>query len=109
MFGSGLDLTVSDSLIDRPTGRYHSSYFSLGRQFGRRVYVSGDLTTSLSVVRLSRSDGVVVELRPKTTRFGGSTSVYLTRLLSLLTTIERTLDEDMHDFRILSGITVRLR
>lgn len=109
MFGSGLDFTVSDSLIDRPTGRYHSTYFSLGRQFGRRVYVTGEYSTSLSVVRLSQSDGIAVELRPHTTRYGGSANLYLGRYFSLLSTVERTVDEDVQDLRILSGITIRLR
>lgn len=107
--GSGLDLTASDSLFDQPTGRYHSQYISLGRQIGRSVYASGDYSTSLSVIRFSRSDGIIVETRPHTSRFSGTASINVGRSISLLTTVERTSDDQSHDLRLLSGITYRTR
>ena len=107
--GSGLDLTASDSLFDQPTGRYHSQYVSIGRQLGRSVYASGDYSTSLSVIRFSRSDGIIVETRPHTSRFSGTASRNVGRSVSLLTTVERTSDDQTHDLRLLSGITYRTR
>ncbi len=107
--GTGLDLAASDSLMERPTGSYHSQYVSVGRQLGRRVYASGDYSTSLSVIRFSRSDGIVIETRPQTRRLSATATVNVGRGVSLLTTAERT-DEDFgHDVRILSGITYRIR
>lgn len=106
---TGFDVTVSDSRIDRPTGNYHSSYVSIGKQLGRRVYVSGDYTTSLSLVRFSRSDGILIEVRPHTTRFGGTSTINLGRVVSLLFTAERTHDDDVHELRVLSGITYRFQ
>ncbi len=106
---SGVDLSVSDSIMHRPTGRYHSTYVSAGRSFGRAVYVSGDYTTSLSVVRFSRSDGITIETRPHTTRISGTASVIVGRSASLLATVERTRDGTFRDLRVMAGITYRIR
>jgi hypothetical protein len=106
---SGFDVSVTDSLIDRPTGGYHSRYFSLGRQFGRNVYVSVDYTNSLSILRFSRSDGIIVELRPLTHRFSGTSVINISRVLSLLTTVDRTIDDQVTELRLMSGITYRFR
>jgi hypothetical protein len=107
--GSGIDLSASDSLARRPSGSYHSRYVSIGRQIGRSVYVSGDLSTSLSVVRFSRSDGIMIETRPHTTRVSGTATVYVGRSVSLLATVERTNQDEVREFRVLSGITYRIR
>ncbi len=107
LFGSGLDFTVSDSRIERPTGNYHSTYLSLGRQIGRRLYVNADYTTSLALVRFVRGDGVIIDLRPQTSRFGASGVLTLSRTLSLLVTAEETIDGDVTELRILSGLSVR--
>ena len=109
VFGTGLDISASDSRVQRASGPYHSSYFSVGRSLGRTVYVSADYTTSLSVVRFLRSDGVVIETRPSTRRYTGSGSVTLNRHFSILTTIDYTLDEAMREVRILSGLSYRIR
>ena len=107
--GSGIDVSVSDSLMHRPTGSYHSSYFSVGRQIGRNTYLSGDYSTSLSVIRYSRGDGITIETRPHTTRFSGMATINITRSLSLLATIERTNMDQGHEFRVLAGLTYRIR
>ncbi len=104
--GSGLDVTVSDSRMDRPNGALDSWYVSVGRLVHPKVYLSGDFTTSLSVVRLSR-DGVMIEDRPRTNRISGAGMVYLTRLMSLQVTAERTTDNHVHEFRMLAGIAYR--
>jgi len=106
---TGFDISGSDSYVDRATGPYHSRYVSIGRQLGQALYVSGDVSTSLAVLRFSRSDGVVVEMRPHTTRVTGSAVVNVGRSTSLLLTIDRTVDEGSKDLRVLSGITYRLR
>jgi hypothetical protein len=107
--GSGLDLAVSDSRINRPGGDYHSSYISIGRQFGRSVYVSGEYTTSLSKVRFLRSDGVLIETRPHTKQFGGTATINLGGSMSLQLTLEQTLDDSVSEFWMLSGLTFRFR
>ena len=106
---SGFDISASDSLMNRPTGSYHSRYVSAGRQVGRTVYVSGDYSTSLSVVRFSRSDGITIETRPHTTRFAGTTTVIVGRSISLLATVEHTRDDQVREFRVLSGLTYRIQ
>jgi hypothetical protein len=105
----GLDAAASDTVVDRPTGRYHSRYLSLGRQIGRHVYASVDYTTSLSVVRYSRSDGITIETRPHTSRISGSATVNLGGAMSLLVTAERSRDDSSHEFRVLAGVTYRMR
>lgn len=107
---TGLDVAMSDSLFQRPMGRsYHSRYFSVGRTIGRAVYLSGDFTTSLSVVRFVRSDGLVVEMRPATSRFGSSAVITLNRAISILTSGEYTLDGDVHDLRVVTGLNYRFQ
>lgn len=107
--GSGIDLSGSDSLMHRSTGSYHSRYISVGHQAGRRGYVSGDYTTSLSVIRFSRSDGITIETRPHTTRLSGTGTMNIDRSVSLLGTIERTQEDSSHDLRMMVGLTYRIR
>jgi len=107
--GSGLDISASDTLTTRTTGRHHSRFVSIGRQLGRVVYASVDFNDSLAVVRFSRVDGVIVESRPRTHRWSGTASVMLVDGLSLLLTGERTRDDDYAETRFLAGLTYRLR
>lgn len=109
VFGSGFDLSGSDSRIERSTGPYHSSYVSIGRSVTRAIYVSADYSTSLSVIRFLRSDGVLIETRPSTRRYSASGSVNLNRSLSLLTTLDYTVDDDLKELRVLSGLSYRIR
>lgn len=110
VLGSGVDLTVSDSRIMRPTGTYHSTYASAGRELGRRLYATAEFSTALSLVRFTRSDGIVVETRPSTKRFGGNVSLQMWRATSAFVLVERTLDnDDYREWRALSGLTFRLR
>ena len=106
---TGLDVSASDSRINRPTGAYHSRYLSIGRNVGRSVYLSGDYSTSLSVVQFLRSDGIVIETRPWTRRFSGSANATLGRSTSLLFTIDYTQDEAQDEIRMLSGLSYRFR
>lgn len=106
---SGVDLTVSDSQIQRPTGRYQSLYVSAGRQIGRSVYLSGDYSSAVSIVRFTRMDGLTIESRPATRQFGGSATINLTRSASLFANLTRTTDDSTSEMRILAGLTYRLR
>jgi hypothetical protein len=107
--GSGVDVTVTDYRISRPTGRYNSLYASVGRQIGRAVYLSGDYSSSVSIVRFTRSDGITVETRPETTQLGLSAVVMTGRHISLSVTAETTHDNDVSDVRVLAGMTYRFR
>jgi hypothetical protein len=69
--------------------------------------LSGEYTTSLSVLRYAREDGFVVENRPHTDRLGASANIYLSRSLSLLVVGDHTRDEGYKETRILSGLSVR--
>ena len=107
--GSGVDLTVSNTRMNRPTGRYDSLYVSGGRQVGRAVYLSADYATSVSLVRFTRSDGVTIEQRPETRQFGGSAIVTLGRVFSVHAMVTDTRDDEIHEYRVLAGLTVRTR
>jgi hypothetical protein len=107
--GSGFDLAASDTRTHRTSGSYHSDYLSIGRQIGRRLYVSGDYTTSLSIVQFSRSDGIVIEDRPATKRLSGTGSINVGATTSLQITLDRTWDRGVREFRILSGVSYRFR
>jgi hypothetical protein len=109
LLGSGFDVSASNSRIDRPAGAYHSRYVSVGRAIRRSLYVSGDYSTSLSVVQFLRSDGIVIETRPWTRRFSGSANATLGRSVSLLFTVDYTRDEAQDELRVLSGLSYRFR
>lgn len=109
LFDTGLDVSASNARIDRPTGPYDARYVSVGRSVGRSVYVSGDYSTSLAVVRFLRSDGVTIETRPWTRRLSGQVSATLNRQFSLVGVVDFTMDEGMNDLRVMTGLTYRLR
>ena len=106
---TGVDAAFSDARIDRSTGPYHSRYVSVGRGIGRAAYASFDYSTSLSVIRFERLDGVIIETRPWTHRWSGSGSINVSRALSLLLTVDRTTDDTVRDLRMLTGLSYRIR
>ena len=109
VLGTGLDVSASNARIDRPTGPYDARYVSVGRSLGRSVYVSGDYSTSLAVVRFLRSDGVVIETRPWSRRLSGQLSATLNRQFSVIGVVDYTMDEGANDLRAMTGLTYRLR
>jgi hypothetical protein len=109
LFASGFDVSGSDALIDRPSGPYHSRYVSVGHTLGRKMYLSGDFSTSLAVVRFLRSDGVAIETRPWTRRFSANLSATLNRQFSLIGVVDYSVDEGLKDLRIMTGLTYRIR
>jgi hypothetical protein len=105
---TGLDLTASDSKIDRGTsGSYDSWYVSLGRSLGGRVYMTGDYSSSLSVFHFTSSSGFLIDTRPRSRRLSVSGIINSTRSTSLLITAERVFDDTATQTRILSGLTYR--
>ena len=106
---SGVDASYSDARIGRSTGPYHSRYMSIGRGIGRAAYASFDYSTSLSVIRFERFDGVIIETRPWTRRWSGSGTVNVGRAVSLMFTLDRTTDDALRDLRILTGLSYRIR
>ena len=108
LFGTGIDINVTDYRYQRGSASsYDSWYVSAGRSFGPRLYLSGEYTTSLSVLRYAREDGFIVENKPQTDRFGASANIYLTKALSLLVVADYTRDEGYKETRVLSGLSVR--
>lgn len=107
VLGSGLDLSISDNRMQRPTGDYDAWYGSIGRNFGQRLYVSLDYSTSLSILRITDSGGVTIESRPHTRRLGISANANLSRRLSLFLTAERFVDDTSTDYRAVLGINYR--
>jgi hypothetical protein len=72
-------------------------------------YLSGDYSTSLSVVRFLNSEGVIIETRPSTTRYSGNLNGTLNRSFSLMVVADYTQDEGYHELRLLSSLTYRMR
>jgi hypothetical protein len=106
--GTGLDVSASDSRTAGANGRsFNSWYVSLGRSLGSRLYLTGDYGSSLSVLRFVSGDGFTIETRPRTRRASVSSTVRLPRQMSLLATLERVLDDDATQTRLLSGISYR--
>lgn len=108
VFRSGIDLTLSDNRVDRPDGgSFDSWYASVGRSFGRGVYVSLDYATALSVLVFAGTDGIRVETRPRTDRFSLNGNVNLGRGLSLLVMAERSRGDLSTDLRGTVGLAMR--
>jgi hypothetical protein len=106
--GTGLDVAASDSRMQRPGGNsYDSWYVSVGRSFSRRVYLSGDYGSSLSVVRFLTASGFLIETRPHSRRLAFSSLFNLTRVASLLANVERLTDGTSTQTRVMSGINYR--
>jgi hypothetical protein len=108
-FGSGFDISASDSWIDRAAGPYHSRFISVGRSLGRAIYLSVDYATSLAIVRFVRSDGIVIETRPSTRRLAATGSANLGRAWGLLFTVDHSGDDSVREVRVLTGLSYRLR
>ena len=106
---SGLDVAASLTRTERASGSYRSDYVSVGRQFGRRVYLTGDYTTSLSMVQFVRSDGLVIIDRPTTKRLSGTGSINIGPATSLQFTVDRVWDTSYRELRLLTGIAYRFR
>lgn len=106
---TGFDVAASDAFIDRPGGSYHSRYVSVGHSVGRSLYVSGDYSTSLSVIQYQRGDGLVIETRPWSRRLSGSGTAILNRHMSLLCSVDYTMDGTQDEVRVLAGLSYRIR
>jgi hypothetical protein len=108
LFGTGIDLNVSDYRYHRGTeSSYDSWYVSVGRSLGSKLYLTGEYSSSLSVLRYTQSSGLVIETRPSTDRFGANALVYLSRRLSLLVTGEHTTGDAYDENRVLAGLVCR--
>lgn len=103
----GLDFTASTSRIDRLDREYDSTWVSLGKTIGRRVYLSVDYLTSLSVFEYEDGSGGTIEVRPESDRFSLSLNANLSRKFSLLLVVEQTDHDDYEELRALTGLTIR--
>jgi hypothetical protein len=105
---SGVDVTASDSRMQRPGGNsYNSWYVSLGRSFSRRLYLSGDYGSSLSVLRFVTSGGFLIENRPRTRRAALSGVFNMNHGASVVATAERLTDGALTQTRLMSGLSYR--
>ncbi len=107
ILGSGTDLTVYASRIDRASGPYTSYYASVGHPLSSQIYVSADYTSSLSVFRVVSGGGVVIETRPQARRYSLSSTANLGRRFSLFLTLERVDEDAATENRVATGLSVR--
>jgi hypothetical protein len=108
LFKTGLEVNLSDWRMKSEAGSsYDSWYASLGRNFGRSVYVEGFYSSSVSVFRLTESGGYRIDSYPKTQRFGFSSVLNVFRTASIQLTAERTVGSFYREFRFLGGISYR--
>ena len=104
---SGFDVTVSDTRFKTAAGSTSDAwYFSLGRNFGRTIYLEAYYRTSYAFLRLS-SSGVLVDRRPYSHLYGLSSIIRLGRRTSILTTLERTDEDSLGETRVLTGLSFR--
>ena len=104
---SGFDLNISGTRMKRAGTSNNSWNASLGRNIGRRVYLSGEYTSSLSVLRVLSTDNILIETRPRLQRYMLSGLFHLTRIVSLSLTAEHLRDDSVTETRIMSGLVYR--
>jgi len=108
VFQSGFDLTATDSRTERPgASSYDGWYFSLGRSVGSRLYLTFDYSTSLSVLKLTDSGGLVIVNRPSSRRYSLSGMFNVSRAFSIMLTGEQLVDDTTTESRGLLGLTYR--
>ncbi len=107
IFGTGIDVRASDMRIDGPGVSSDSWDASIGRNFGRAVYLSGDYASSLSSVLFAAFGDFRIVARPRTKRYGVTGLLRFTRSISLLLTGERLTEGSLEEWRWLSGVTYR--
>jgi hypothetical protein len=105
--GSGMDFRVQYNRMHGAVSSYDSWSVSSGRNIARKLYLSAEYSSSLSVFQLTDGNGFLVVNRPKTKRFSISSLTNLSRTLSLLLTFDRTTGDDYSENRILAGVTLR--
>jgi len=103
----GLDFSASTSRINRLDREYDSTWVSLGKTIGRRVYLSVDYQKSLSVFQYEDGGGGTIEERPESERYSLSMTANLNRMFSLLLVGEWTEHDDYEEVRALTGLTIR--
>lgn len=108
LFHTGIDAQVSISRRNRNNGSSYNSWIvSAGRTLFPKLYVSGEYTSSLSIVRFVGVNNVMIETRPSSHRYSFSSMFYLTRAFTLLFTLEHTGSDSAKENRFLSGVTYR--
>ena len=105
--GLGLDFTARNSEIDRSGTSYDTTYVSFGKTLGRKVYLSLDYVSALSVFQFDDGDGGLIEIRPESDRYSLSLNANLSRTFSLLLVGEWMDHDDFEEFRALTGLTIR--
>jgi len=104
---TGLDLNVSDSRMHGPNASYDSWDISLGRNLTRRMYLSGDFSSSLSAFLLIGQTDVTIQSRPRTNRLSISDLIRLSGRISLLASADRTRDGDLTQLRWMMSLIYR--
>ena len=100
--------THRNALISSKTSSsYDSWYASIGRSLTRSLYLEAFYNSSVVFFRMSGGNGILLENRPRTDRFGLSAIWNAWRTASLLVTAERVKDETYGEYRILSGVSYR--
>ena len=108
VFGSGLDIFVSDNRTLRPgQSSYDAWYFSVGRSLGSRFYVTLDYSSSLSVLQLTDSGGLTIVNKPSSRRFSLSGIWNMNRSFSILGTGEQLVDDTSTQYRAFLGLNFR--
>lgn len=107
LFGSGIDLRASDVRVEGPVVSSNSWDVSVGRNFGRAVYLSADYASSLASLLFAAFGDFTIVSRPRTRRYGGTGLLRLTRSTTLLLTAERLTEGSLEEWRWLSGLTWR--
>jgi hypothetical protein len=107
VFGTGVDVSLSDSRSNRPGTTYDSWYASIGRNIGSRFYLSADYSTSLSVLRFQGPDGVSIVSQPRSRRVSLYALWNVDRHFSVTAAGERLREDNSTDDRVRLGLVLR--
>ncbi|HSE42013.1 MAG TPA: hypothetical protein VLH08_14710 [Acidobacteriota bacterium] len=108
LFHSGVDAQLSVSRRKRDDGSgYNTWNAAVGRMVSSKVYINGEYTSSLSILRFVGDDSVIVFTRPSSRRYSLSSMFYLSRAFTVMLTGEHTTADTVKENRLLGGITYR--
>ena len=105
---TGLDINITEWRVQQAgLTTYNSLYVSVGKNILPRVYVNGEYNQSVSRLRLLTGNAFTLISNPQTHRYALSSTIRVTRPVSVLLNVERMVDAYSSEYRVMAGLTYR--
>jgi hypothetical protein len=108
LFNSRVDIHFAGYRYMPPTGPSYGSWsFSAGRMIGDKLYLSGEYSSSLAILRQTEENGVIVENQPHSSRYNVSAIANLSRAISLQFSLDHITGDLDDETQFMAGISYR--